>query len=856
MTKTTRPDRRLALLAALTFALGATAEGFGCGGSGKTSTQAQSTGGAGAGGGGGANASSGTFVGGTGGGAGGGTVACTTPCDAKTQVCSHGVCVPLVPCTSDNQCENDTKCNPAMGCVPWDGQMPPYDPNCVNVVTPGVLAPKVRCEFNAAPAGDAFPNHLDVQSTPVVVNFNNPGNSGPPSIVVNFTADVPATTTTKGDYTEDLGVIRVLRGTDCTLEANLGGVDLDNDGKVDWTVSSATVAVGDLDGDGSADVVAYGSDGATLAFTRKAGVWKLLWKAPYPAGAPWAPCDTTAHRCSLGWSGPSIYDIDDDGKPEVIREGVVFGSDGTLKSLQPTGYASYSQGLFSVMANLDQDPLVEMTNGQFVWKFMNGAWVQDMQYVGPAAPGQVAIANFGAYGKGVPADNPEIVVASNSTVAVYAITGEVAQPPVAVPGKGGGGPPTIGDFDGDGLPEVAIAGEGFYTVYDIDCGPNPRPGGTCLQGTCDFAANGVCPAGGYIAWSRASQDFSSNVTGSSVFDFDGSGVAKAVYADECFARVYDGKTGEVLFSQYHSSCTWYENPVVADVEGNFRSNLVVMSNKACAPAGQDSIACSMLDANGVDTLFAGLRCDTGADCSSGTCDSGPVPLHDGGRLLRGERRRGLPGGRLQVRAAPGRHAGHGQHLPRRAPARPLRHPRLLRRQRQVGALALHLEPARVRGHERERRRHRPPDQRLAEQLGSGGPQQLPPERARQRQRPRHRRSDRGSVEHLRVRRRQRRSHRARVQPRLGSHRRGAQRRLLRGRDEGLRRAHHRGPRPRHLRQRDLHLDVAPDHGGAGRERRRHRRRQHGLQGVQDRQRPRHRERRLLQAHELTGAAPG
>mgnify|MGYP000317692948 CR=1 FL=1 len=46
-------------------------------------------------------------------------------------------------------------------------------------------------------------------------------------------------------------------------------------------------AAGDLDGDGSAEIVAYGSDGATLAFTRKNGQWGLLWKAAYPAG----PCE-------------------------------------------------------------------------------------------------------------------------------------------------------------------------------------------------------------------------------------------------------------------------------------------------------------------------------------------------------------------------------------------------------------------------------------------------------------------------------------------------------------------------------------------------------------------------------------
>jgi FG-GAP-like repeat len=609
-------DVRLVALAGLGLAVG-----FACGSSGATGgTHAAGTGSPGAGG---AASTAGTagaggsgFFTSTGTGTGAGTVACATPCDAKTQICSHGTCVTIMPCMNDNQCEDDTTCDPAVGCVPWDSQMPAYDPNCVNVSAAGVLQPQVRCEFNAAPAGDAFPMHLDVQSTPLVVNFNNPGNSGPPSIVVSFTANVPTS------YTEDMGIIRVLKGTDCSLEANLAGVDLDNDGVVDWTVSSSTLAVGDLDGDGSADIVAYGSDGATLAFTRKSGTWKLLWKAPYPAGAPWTPCDTTAHRCPIGWAGPSIYDIDDDGKPEVIREGVVFGSDGTLKSLQPANYLSYSQGIFSVMANLDQDPLIEMTNGQFVWKWMSGAWVADSQYAGPAAPGQVAVANFGAYGTGVPADNPEIVVVSYNTVAVYAITGEAAMPPVAVPGKGGGGPPTVADFDGDGLPEVAVAGEGFYTLYDIDCGPNPRPGGVCSPGPCDFVTTGVCPAGGYIAWSRQSQDFSSNITGSSVFDFAGTGESQAIYADECFARVYDGKTGEVLFSQYHSSCTWYENPVVADVEGNFRSNLVVMSNEACAPAGQTAIACSMLDSNGVDIMFAGLHCKVDTDCSSGVCDTG------------------------------------------------------------------------------------------------------------------------------------------------------------------------------------------------------------------------------------------
>ena len=356
------------------------------------------------------------------GGSGAGSVECTPPCSAD-EVCSHGACVPLVPCTNDNECINDTYCDPDKGCLPWDGKKPAHDEACINAITPGILSPTVKCEFSAAPQGDPFPNHVDVQGTPIVVNFNKPASAGPPSIAASFTATVV------GGYTEDQGVIRVLRGKDCALETNLGGTDLDGDGVVDYTVSSASLATADLDGDGVAEIVAYGADGSTLAFTKKNGAWSLLWKSAYVIGIPGGPCDPSSHGCPLGWAGPSIHDLDDDGVPEIIREGAVIGADGAVKSLAPTGYASYSAGLFSVIANLDQDPLVEITNGEHVWEWQaNVGWVQEVYFPGAsaAAPGHVAIADFGAYGQGVPANNPEIAVVRSSQVMVYAITGELA----------------------------------------------------------------------------------------------------------------------------------------------------------------------------------------------------------------------------------------------------------------------------------------------------------------------------------------------------------------------------------------------------------------------------------------------
>ncbi len=539
-------------------------------------------------------------------GPGDGSMTCPGGCP-EGQVCISGFCVTQTSCTDDDDCQNDTYCEPNVGCVPW-GQPPgkDFDPSCQIGLPPGNFAPTVKCEFKEAPTADPFPAHLDVQATPTVVNFN-PQGTGVPSIVVPFTATVPA------NYTEDLGVIRVLRGDNCELEANLGGGEAGHPG---FLVSSASVAVGDLDGDGFADVVAAAADGTLVAFTRKAGTWSRLWVSSSQVSTP-----CSANRCPLGWAGPSIHDLDDDGIPEVIREGAVIdGLTGVVKSGNPPNYVTHSVGLNPVLANLDQDPAIELTDGRSVWEWVAGAWVQETVTLAPGS-GFAAVADFGAYGQGLPATNPEVVVVRAALVGIYAMDGTTVLGEIPVPG-GGGGAPTVSDYDGDGLPEVAVAGQAFLTVYDIDCGPSPRPNGTCQnQNACEDqnGVPGACPSG--ILWSRRTQDISSNITGSSVFDFEGDGKAEVVYADECFVRVYDGTDGSVVFSQYRSSCTWYENPIVADTDGNFRADLVTPSNLACSD-GINGTACTMLDAEGVDTQFAGVRCLAASDCPSGVCDSG------------------------------------------------------------------------------------------------------------------------------------------------------------------------------------------------------------------------------------------
>src|SRR5262249_28109197 len=179
---------------------------------------------------------------------------------------------------------------------------------------------------------------------------------------------------------------------------------------------------------------------------------------------------------------------------------------------------------------------------------------------------------------------------------VYALDGRevfTATLPGALPGSGG--PPTIADFDGDGRVELAAAGATTYAVFDPDCTGTPDPQ-TCAAMTTDG-----------VLWFQPSQDLSSNVTGSSVFDFDGDGRAEVVYGDECFTRVYDGLTGKVLYSRYRTSCTWYENPVIADVDADYNAEIVSTSNTNC------EVTCPS-----VDPIFDGVQCLDDADCPKAT----------------------------------------------------------------------------------------------------------------------------------------------------------------------------------------------------------------------------------------------
>jgi hypothetical protein len=389
-----------------------------------------------------------------------------------------------------------------------------------------------------------------------------------------------------------------------------------------------------LDGDGKPEIVAhenFPNNNKIVAFTWKTDHYDVMWEGT-----------GSANPDPGSWDGLSIHDLNNDGKGEVIgRGGEVF--DGVTGNLIAPGGMPIILESDPVLGDVDHDGTVDLIANQ-VFSWNGKGWTS--KYPGlnattaDKATAFYGFADFGtrsADGKfdhtkkdgiaEVVAVGPTGGANSESTgvVGIYTLQGEAllrVDFPAQTACAGGqafgerGGAPTIGDFDGDGMPELATAGAYAYRVFDLDCADAGQ--------SCSDPAH-------FIRWAQSSQDCSSGTTGSTIFDFEGDGAAEAIYADECFVRVYNGKNGDVLFSQYHSSATWWEQPIVADPDHSDRSKLIFGGSSnanvfaLCGPQTAEERMPPDPDSrkNGfVDKLYKGLRCTADADCPTAKCDTG------------------------------------------------------------------------------------------------------------------------------------------------------------------------------------------------------------------------------------------
>lgn len=510
-------------------------------------------------------------------------LACGDACCASGSICSFQKCEkPGAECTDSNDCSQGEYCEYSLGddkppsssgdagvctggavvltgkCLP----RPPVCPEGFEEPSDGTLSCLHECEVRPQVAefkptvkyawggATAAPFFSDVMMTPIVIQLDDDDCDG--KISARDIPEIVFSTFEDSAYTA-AGVLRAI--------SIIGGEVVEK-----WDVPGIVnptkhLAGGNIDGKPGNEVVACGVDGKVYAFIGESG--EVLWDSGQ------------TRNCFM----PQLADLDQDGRPEVIVEGgILDGATGEL--LHP--FAEELSSAF-VVSDIDGDGKLDIVTATQGFRGDGSLIVDtkhvpvgDFHYVASDWKGPwPAVADFDGDGK------PEIVVVDNwnHELSIWCHDGsqpggfEIVRQPIDINAKfasnhcsgwgkdHGGGPPTIADFNGDGTPDVALAGGIGYVVFD---GKKLMDGGILGPET--------------ILWAKPTTDCSSASTGSTVFDFNGDGKAEVVYSDEKTLRIYEGATGEVLFSTCNTTATLIENPIVADVDNDGHADIIVVSN--------------------------------------------------------------------------------------------------------------------------------------------------------------------------------------------------------------------------------------------------------------------------------------
>lgn len=465
---------------------------------------------------------------------------CAAPADGSHADGSHadasvpdlGVCESHDDCLSDSYCADDRTCVPYG--TPADRD---HDEECALSSDIGVFEPSVQCAWTTPPEGDDYPSSNQVTTTPLIIDFDFDRDLATlrPSIV--FVSHAPASGVTSAE-----SVLRVIDGATCELQHNIAA----------WADPNNTPAVGDLDGDGRADIVALVNTHVTaFSYDAAAETFTRMW---------------TATERVFGGS-IALHDLDDDGHAEVIADRYVYGAQGHL--IATLGTTAMNE--IPVIADIDEDGEMEIVTPEGIFRYdaTTAGLIPEAYFAGAVSSvghSFVAVGDLGTFPLATfGGDRAEIVVAGLGEVRVETLEGTRVFAAAFSDGSSSaaGGPPTIADFDGDGRAEIGVAAREEYVVFDLDCRPDGDPA-YCRTARMD----------GQL-WAVTVRDQSSGITGSTVFDFDADGAVEVVYADECFLRIFRGTDGTVLFSHPRSSGTNTEMAIVADADGDFRSEIVV-----------------------------------------------------------------------------------------------------------------------------------------------------------------------------------------------------------------------------------------------------------------------------------------
>ncbi|NVB42348.1 VCBS repeat-containing protein [Pseudenhygromyxa sp. WMMC2535] len=497
---------------------------------------------------------------------------CAGVCCGGDEVCSFAECVvPGEECIDASECPDDHYCeyslgesemsNECQGTTIQTGKCLPSPPDCPPGEEPDPnedLTCLAECEYHPetsfAPELKHHIPDLHVMMAPIVTQLDDDNCDGavderdiPEIVFSSFESNQYSVNGTLHAYSIVDGALVSKFSINPQSPQLHPGVEL---------------ASGDVGGMAGAEIFGCATTGQVRAFNPDG---TELWTSDYSGG------------CIM----PSLADLDHDGQVEVIvRGGVLDALTGTLEATFPIAQVSVQ------VLDIDGDGDLEIAGPLAVFEAdgstkamtgLTGRWTAAADINLDFSP-EVVVADFDTHLMHIyhwDEANQEIVIDRQN----LDINGPLS-PSLCGSGSAGytrgGGPPTIADFNGDGTPDVAIAGGVGYAVID---------------GTKILDPN-IADADAFL-WIQQTHDCSSAGTGSSVFDFDGDGSAEVVYSDEWYLRIYEGSTGNVLWQTCNTTGTLRELPVVADVDSDGHADIVVVSND------YSSITCESTKQTGV-----------------------------------------------------------------------------------------------------------------------------------------------------------------------------------------------------------------------------------------------------------------
>lgn len=503
-------------------------------------------------------------------------------CGADDQLCCEGgdICLGEGCVSPGEECERTEECDLGHLCEPTLGRCVPRDQIAVcEFVSPGGdFGPDVGCGWNADDQ-DHRTGRGDIVATPVVANLTDDNDDGltntddiPNVVFPSFNrqnqgcCNVPAT-------------LRVVDGR-CNEDGSMNTLASIDEPAIN---NDSGLALADLTGNGVPEIVGVtnigGQPRGTVAFERVADdgtQWQVLWEnETYPQ---W-----NIH--TRGGANVAIADLEGDGTPEVIIGNVVLAGDtGDLKwdgNVTSDGTGGIGNNAFvgptSTAADITGDGNLEVIAGNTVYDYEGDVvWTYEFSGASSSCHGQLPCDGYTAVADMTGDGAPEVIIVRQGDAYIIDADGELVAD-VVLPKidcvRNESGPPTVADFDGDGHPEIGTAGADYYLIVKLQCDVDDWADQGCSdRGILWKTANEDCSS---RATASSVFDFHGDGRAEVVYADE---VAFQIYDGVTGDIIFQDTE--------HQSNTRIEMPVIADINNDARAEVLVPSaygNRAGRP---------------------------------------------------------------------------------------------------------------------------------------------------------------------------------------------------------------------------------------------------------------------------------